>query len=103
MLMDYNVGMTTRTNKSKPNISIRIDKDTHQQAKVAAAKEGITLGAWLEQAIRMKLVRDPKQVRLSKAEIAKRLGVSKSYITQISNGQKPASKRIINGLFKLLY
>ena len=44
--------------ESKPNVSIRIDKDTLHQAKIAAVTAKTTLGEWLEQAIKEKLERE---------------------------------------------
>ena len=44
-----------KESKSKPNISIRIDPEVLHQAKVAAVKAKMTLGTWLEEAIREKV------------------------------------------------
>jgi hypothetical protein len=46
-----------KDNKSKPNVSIRIDKDTLHEAKIAAVTAKKTLGKWLEEAIKDKIVR----------------------------------------------
>ena len=43
--------------KSKPNVSIRIDKDALYQAKIEAVKAKKTLGEWLEEAIQEKISR----------------------------------------------
>ena len=50
--------MTMKENKSKPNVSIRIDKDILHKAKVAAVTEKKTLGEWLEEAIKQKIERE---------------------------------------------
>jgi predicted HicB family RNase H-like nuclease len=44
--------------KSKPNVSIRIDKEILHQAKIEAVKAKKTLGEWLEEAIREKIERE---------------------------------------------
>jgi hypothetical protein len=94
--------MGSKRLKSKPNISIRIDKESHLKAKIAAVKANVTLGHWLEAAIREKTGRATQNGKLTKAEIARRLGVTKSYISQISHGKKRPSKRILIDLFKNL-
>lgn len=47
-----------KESKSKPNVSIRIDKETLHQAKIEAVKVNKTLGKWLEEAIQEKIERD---------------------------------------------
>ena len=44
-----------KESKSKPNVSIRIAKETLHQAKIEAVKAKKTLGEWLEEAIRQKI------------------------------------------------
>lgn len=44
-----------KESKSKPNVSIRIDKDILHQAKIASVTAKKTLGEWLEEAIREKI------------------------------------------------
>lgn len=46
-----------KQSKSKPNVSIRIDKDTLHQAKIASVTAKKTLGEWLEEAIKEKIER----------------------------------------------
>lgn len=46
-----------KESKSKPNVSIRIDPDVLHLAKIEAVKAKITLGEWLEEAIREKIER----------------------------------------------
>ena len=46
--------------KSRPNISIRINPEILQQARVAAVFNRKTLGEWLEEAIIEKLRREIK-------------------------------------------
>ena len=41
-----------------PNISIRLDRDAYQQARVAAVVARKTIGKWLEDAIQEKLERE---------------------------------------------
>ncbi|MFC2019406.1 hypothetical protein ACFLU4_05565 [Chloroflexota bacterium] len=43
--------------KSKPNISIRIDPEVLHQAKIEAVKTKVTLGEWLEEAIKERIIR----------------------------------------------
>ncbi|MDD4876954.1 MAG: hypothetical protein PHQ86_07510 [Dehalococcoidales bacterium] len=43
--------------KSKPNVSIRIDPEVLHKAKVAAVTSKMTVGTWLEEAIREKIER----------------------------------------------
>jgi len=50
--------MIMRASKSKPNVSIRIDPEVLHQAKVAAVTEKKTLGKWLEEAIKEKIIRE---------------------------------------------
>ena len=47
-----------KASKSKPNVSIRIDKEILHQAKIEAVKANTTLGEWLEEAIYEKLKRE---------------------------------------------
>ena len=47
-----------KESKSKPNVSIRIDPEVLHQARVAAVTAKMTLGTWLEAAIREKLERE---------------------------------------------
>ncbi len=47
--------MDMKESKSKPNVSIRIDKDILHQAKIASVTAKKTLGEWLEEAIREKI------------------------------------------------
>ena len=44
--------------KSKPNLSIRIDPEVLHQAKIAAVTAKRTLGEWLEEAIKEKILRE---------------------------------------------
>ena len=44
-----------KESKSKPNVSIRIDKEVLHQAKIEAVKANIPLGQWLEAVIREKI------------------------------------------------
>ena len=46
-----------KESKSKPNVSIRIDPDVLHQAKVEAVKAKVTLGEWLEEAIKERIIR----------------------------------------------
>jgi predicted HicB family RNase H-like nuclease len=46
-----------KESKSKPNVSIRIDKDILHKAGVAAVTARKTLGEWLEEAIKQKIER----------------------------------------------
>jgi hypothetical protein len=43
--------------KSKPNVSIKIDKDILHKARVATVTARKTLGEWLEEAIKQKIER----------------------------------------------
>jgi predicted HicB family RNase H-like nuclease len=47
-----------KENKSKPNVSIRIDPEVLHQAKVEAVKAKKTLGEWLEEAIQERIERE---------------------------------------------
>ena len=47
-----------KQSKSKPNVSIRIDKDILHEAKIASVTAKKTLGEWLEEAIRGKIERE---------------------------------------------
>ena len=40
---------------------------------------------------------------LTKAEIARQLGVSRAYVTLLLNGQRKPSKRIVNKMAKFSY
>jgi len=42
----------------QPNISIRINPDIHHKAKIAAVTRKLTIGSWLEEAIKEKVERD---------------------------------------------
>jgi predicted HicB family RNase H-like nuclease len=44
----------------KPNTSIRIDLEVLHQARVEAVKSRMTLGEWLEAAIKEKIKRDKR-------------------------------------------
>ena len=50
-----------KENKSKPNVSIRIDPNVLHQAKIEAVKAKVTLGEWLEEAIRGKIEREHRK------------------------------------------
>jgi predicted HicB family RNase H-like nuclease len=47
--------MDMKESRSKPNVSIRIDKETLRQAKIEAVRANKTLGKWLEEAIKEKI------------------------------------------------
>jgi len=49
-----------RTTGITPNISIRINPDAYQVARIAAVTDRKTLGQWLEEAIREKVEREAK-------------------------------------------
>jgi predicted HicB family RNase H-like nuclease len=44
----------------RPNVSIRVDPDMLHKAKVEAVKSKMSLGEWLEAAIKEKIKRDKK-------------------------------------------
>lgn len=44
--------------KSKPNVSIRIDPEILHLAKIEAVKAKKTIGQWLEEAIREKMIKE---------------------------------------------
>lgn len=46
-----------KESKSKPNVSIRIDKDILHQAKIAAVTAKKSLGVWLAEAIIEKIAK----------------------------------------------
>ncbi len=46
-----------KESKSKPNVSIRINPEVLHLAKVEAVKSKVTLGRWLETAIKEKIER----------------------------------------------
>jgi len=52
----YNIPM--KESKSKPNVSIRINPEVLYQAKIEAVKAKVTLGEWLERAIREKIAKE---------------------------------------------
>ncbi|MDP6496093.1 MAG: hypothetical protein QGI09_11955 [Dehalococcoidia bacterium] len=45
-----------------PNISIRLDREAYQQARVGAVMARKTIGEWLEEAIREKVEREGTNV-----------------------------------------
>jgi len=47
-----------KESRRKPNVSIRIDPEVLHQAKIEAVKATVTLGEWLEEAIREKIERE---------------------------------------------
>ncbi|MDO8749804.1 MAG: hypothetical protein Q7K03_01485 [Dehalococcoidia bacterium] len=47
----------------KPTISIRLDPEVYQQARVAAVASRKTVGQWLEEAIKENLERELKELR----------------------------------------
>ena len=53
----YNVYMR-KIKIHRPNTSIRIDPDILQEARIEAVKAKMTLGEWLEIAIKEKIKRD---------------------------------------------
>ena len=55
--LSYTIKVMKRSG-TKPNLSIRIDRDALHQARIAAVTARKTLGAWLEDAIAEKLERD---------------------------------------------
>ena len=59
----YNGSMSPRTGRPRTtgttaNISIRINPDAYQAARIAAVTDKKTLGKWLEEAIREKLEKE---------------------------------------------
>ena len=59
-----------KESKRKPNVSIRIDKDTLHQAKVNAVTAKKTLGKWLEEAIKEKTIKAKrKEAREKKRKV----------------------------------
>jgi hypothetical protein len=46
-----------KENKSKPNVSIRIDPEALHRARIDAVRSKKTLGAWLEEAINEKIAK----------------------------------------------
>ena len=54
--------MSPRTGRPRtgrtPNISIRLDRDVYQQARIGAVVARQTIGQWLEEAIREKIERE---------------------------------------------
>ena len=44
----------------------------------------------------MDIVYDVLQVGITKAELARQLGVSKAYITMLCNGERKASQQLVN-------
>jgi len=50
-----------KESNSKPNVSIRIDKEILHQARIAAVTDKKTLGKWLEDAIQEKIIRQKQR------------------------------------------
>ncbi|MFC1940510.1 hypothetical protein ACFLXO_07520 [Chloroflexota bacterium] len=57
--------------KSKPNVSIRIDKDILHKARVAAVTNKKTLGKWLEEAIKGQITKEKRREARAKKKIAR--------------------------------
>ncbi len=53
--------MKKRVSRRIPNMSIRISREAVKQAKIEAVKADMTIGEWLEAAIREKIERDLKK------------------------------------------
>ena len=53
----YNLDMKKRVSRRVPNMSIRIDREAVHKAKIEAVKADMTLGEWLEEAIKEKIKR----------------------------------------------
>jgi predicted HicB family RNase H-like nuclease len=52
--------MTKRISKRIPNMSIRVNREAIKLAKIEAIKADMTLGEWLEAAIKEKIKRGKK-------------------------------------------
>jgi predicted HicB family RNase H-like nuclease len=57
--MYYNIYMR-KNNTVRPNTSIRIDPEILHKARIEAVKAKVTIGEWLEAAIKEKIKREPK-------------------------------------------
>ena len=57
-----------RTTGSTPNISIRINPDAYQAARIAAVTAKKTVGQWLEEAIQEKREREKEAEDVTKAD-----------------------------------
>ena len=64
--------MSPRTGRPRtgrtPNISLRINPDAYQTARVEAVKARKTVGQWLEEAIREKIEREKEAEDVTKAD-----------------------------------
>ena len=64
--------MSPRTGRPRtgrtPNISLRINPDAYQVARVAAVKVKMTVGQWLEEAITEKREREQEAEDVTKAD-----------------------------------
>ena len=64
--------MSPRTGRPRtgitPNVSIRLDPDVYQQARVAAVTARKTVGQWMADAIREKLAREKEDADVTKAD-----------------------------------
>ena len=64
--------MSPRTGRPRtgrtPNISLRINLDAYQVARVAAVKVKMTVGQWLEEAITEKREREQEAEDVTKAD-----------------------------------
>jgi hypothetical protein len=56
----YNIDMKKRVSKRIPNMSIRVKREAIKLAKIEAIKADMTLGEWLEAAIKEKIKRDKR-------------------------------------------
>ncbi len=50
-----------KESRIKPNVSIRINPDVLHQAKIEAVKAKVTLGVWLEEAIKGKIEQEQQK------------------------------------------
>tara|TARA_B100000809_G_scaffold181616_1_gene179412 strand:+ start:482 stop:679 length:198 start_codon:yes stop_codon:yes gene_type:complete len=64
--------MSPRTGRPRtgqtPNISLRINPDAYQAARVEAVKARKTVGQWMEEAIREKIEREKEAGDVTKAD-----------------------------------
>jgi predicted HicB family RNase H-like nuclease len=64
--------MSPRTGRPRtgqtPNISLRINPDAYQAARVEAVKARKTVGQWMEEAIREKIEREKEAGNVTKAD-----------------------------------
>ena len=76
----------------KPNFIVRMNPEHAAAARQAAREAGKQVCQWLDVSITETREREPGAEDVTKADIAKELGISSAYLSYMLNGKRPWRK-----------